>query len=82
MRTYGLATGLAKAGARVEVLAPWAPGAALRPAVHDGVTFQHHLLAANALPLVLRDRLVPSMVAHAAQPFALGPRRWARRFGG
>ncbi len=70
------------AGASVDVLAPWAPGAPRHTVELDGVRFHSHLLPANALPLVFRDRLVPSMVSHSWQPFALGPRKLLNGFSG
>jgi glycosyltransferase involved in cell wall biosynthesis len=82
VRTHRLAVGLARAGAQVEVLHPWAPGAPRRPRDVDGVRFHPHFLPANALAFVFRDRLVPSMIAHSWQPFALGPKRRLDRFSG
>ncbi len=85
IRTHRLAVGPVRAGASVDVLArarPWAPGAPRHPVELQGVRFHPHFLPANALPLVFRDRLVPSMVAHSWQPFALGPRKLLDRFDG
>lgn len=80
VRTHRLAVGLVRAGASVDVLAPWAPGAPRNTVELEGVRFRSHLLPANALPLAFRDRLVPSMVAHSWQPFALGPRKLLNGF--
>lgn len=82
VRTHRLAVGLVRAGAAVDVLAPWAPGAPRHPVELEGVRFHSHLLPANALPLVFRDRLVPSMVAHSWQPFGAGPRKLLDGFDG
>ena len=82
VRTHRLAVGLVRAGASVDVLAPWAPGAPRHSVELQGVRFHSHLLPTNALPLVFHDRLVPSMVAHSWQPFALGPRALLDRFAG
>ena len=81
VRTYRLATGLAGAGAEVDVLFPWGPGAPWRRFRRDGVSFQPHFFATNVLPFVLRDRIVPPLVALSLQPFALGPRRRLSRAG-
>ena len=82
VRTHRLAVGLARAGASVDVLAPWGPGAPRRTLEREGVRFHPHFLPANALPLAFGDRLVPSMVAHSWQPFALGPRQLLGTFAG
>jgi glycosyltransferase involved in cell wall biosynthesis len=77
VRTWGLATGLAAAGAWVEVLQPWAPGPP--GGAHDGgVRWRSHLFAAGIVPFVARDRRVPSLVAHSWQPWSWGPRRRLR----
>jgi len=80
VRTYRLATGLARAGATVDVLCPWYPGMPLRRFHRDGLTCHPHGFASNALPFILRGRLVPSLVALSCQPFALGPRRRLHAF--
>jgi glycosyltransferase involved in cell wall biosynthesis len=82
VRSFRLATGLAQAGATVDVLFPWTPGQPLGATRRDGVTLHPHRFAANVLPALFRDRLVPSPVALAAQPYALGPRRRLRGFDG
>lgn len=81
VRTYRLATGLARAGATVDVLFPWQLGLPLRPFRREGVIFHPHAFIANALPRLLGDRLVPSLVALSWQPFTLGPRRRLRMLG-
>lgn len=80
VRSFRLASGLAAAGASVDVLCPWGPGLPLKPFPADGVTVHPHRLAANALPPLLRDRRVPSQVALSWQPEWLGPRRLLARF--
>lgn len=82
VRSFRLASGLAAAGASVDVLCPWGPGLPLRSFAADGVTVHPHRLLANALPRVLRDRRVPSQVALSWQPERLGPRRLLARFRG
>jgi glycosyltransferase involved in cell wall biosynthesis len=46
------------------------------------VRFHPQFLPTNALPLVFRDRLVPSMAAHSWWPFRLGPRKLLDAFAG
>jgi glycosyltransferase involved in cell wall biosynthesis len=82
VRSFRLASGLAAAGASVDLLCPWGPGLPLRPFTAGGVTVHPHRLAANALPRLLRDRRVPSQVALSWQPDWLGPRRLLERFRG
>jgi hypothetical protein len=74
VRTMGLAAGLVRAGATVDLLCPWAPGQPWGPFVHDGVRCIPHRFAANALRM-LPNRLLPPLVALSWQPFSLGPRR-------
>jgi glycosyltransferase involved in cell wall biosynthesis len=81
VRTYRLAAGLARAGAAVDVLCPWHPGALGRPVPAEGVTCHRHLFAANVLPAILDGGLVPPLAALSWQPFCLGPRRRFRRTG-
>lgn len=82
IRTHRLAVGLVRAGASVDVLVPWVPGAPRHTMELEGARFHPHFLPANALPFLFRDRLVPSMVAHSWQPFALGPRQLLKSFAG
>jgi glycosyltransferase involved in cell wall biosynthesis len=74
VRTMGLAAGLVRAGASVDLLCPWAPGQPWRPFLHDGVRCIPHRFAANALRM-LPNRVLPPLVALSSQPFSLGPRR-------
>lgn len=82
VRTHRLALALARAGATVDVVAPWAPGGPRHPVRLGGARFHPHFLPANALALLFRDRLVPSMVSHSWQPFAMGPAQLLRPFAG
>ena len=66
---------LARAGAEVDLLFPWGPRAPWRRFRRDGIGFQPHFFVTNVLPLVMRDRIAPPLVALSLQPFALGPRR-------
>ena len=79
VRTQRLATGLARAGARVDVLFPWTPGRPLRAFCQDGVTYRSHRLPASVLPALVGDRWVSPLVALSFQPYALGPRRLLER---
>ena len=81
VRTYGLATGLARAGATVHALFPWQPGVPRKEFQRDGITCHPHIWAANVIPATLGDRLLPPIVALSGQPFALGPQQRLRRLG-
>jgi glycosyltransferase involved in cell wall biosynthesis len=74
VRTMGLAAGLVRAGATVDLLCPWAPGQPWHPFVHDGVRCIPHRFITNALR-ILPNRLLPPLVALSWQPFSFGPRR-------
>ncbi len=82
VRSFRLAAGLAQSGAQVDVLFPWTPGQPWRPTRRAGVTLHPHRFAANVLPALLRDRVIPAPVALAAQPYMLGPRRRLHAFDG
>lgn len=82
VRTYQLATSLARAGAHVEILCPWLPAYPLGSFSHDGVIIHPHRFAANVLPFLLRGRAVPSLVGLSWQPYELGPRQRLERFSG
>jgi glycosyltransferase involved in cell wall biosynthesis len=79
VRAYRLAVGLARAGASVDLCCPWHPGLPLRPFEREGVTIRPFVFAANVLPALLGDRIVPSLVQLSLQPFTLGPRRLLRQ---
>ena len=81
VRTLGLATGLARAGATVEVLCPWRPGSAHRSFDHDGVRCHPQHFAANVLPALLGDRLLPPLALLSLQPYSLGPAFRLRQLG-
>lgn len=68
VRAYRLAAGLARAGAEVELVAPWVPGLPRRPFERDGVTIRPSILVANALPRLLGDRFVPPLLQLSWQP--------------
>jgi glycosyltransferase involved in cell wall biosynthesis len=80
-RTYGLAVGLARAGATVDVVCPWHPRLPRRPFERDGITISPFVFAANALPMLLGDRIVPPQFQLSLQPLTRGPRRVLRRCG-
>jgi glycosyltransferase involved in cell wall biosynthesis len=82
VRTYRLATGLARAGASVDVLCPWRLGLPAGRFRRDGVDFYPHRFVSNIFPPLLRDRHVPSLVALSWQPFGLGARRRLARSRG
>ncbi len=79
-RAWGLATGLAAAGAEVDILLPWQPGRPIRRFTRDGVTCHPYLLPANALPLAVPERIVPSLVSLSCSPALVGYGRLTRRF--
>jgi glycosyltransferase involved in cell wall biosynthesis len=79
VRAYRLAVGLARAGASVDLCCPWHPGLPLRPFVREGIKIRPFLFAANALPALLGDRLVPPLLQLSIQPFTPGPRRLVRQ---
>jgi glycosyltransferase involved in cell wall biosynthesis len=61
VRTFGLASGLARAGAAVDLLGPWAPGQPLRPQVREGVRCRARAFATAPL-LALSDDVLPSSI--------------------
>jgi glycosyltransferase involved in cell wall biosynthesis len=77
VRTFGVAAGLAKAGADLTLLCPWSPGQQREAHDEDGVRIVPHVLPANVL-LPVPDHWLPSIVAHSLQPF---PRRLFSRLG-
>lgn len=79
VRAYRLALGLARAGATVDLCCPWHPGLPLHPFEREGITIRPFVFAANALPALLGDRVVPPLVQLSMQPFTLGPRRLLRQ---
>jgi hypothetical protein len=74
-RSLSMAIGVARAGADVDVLFPWAPGLPLKPFRHRGLRLHPHRFAAAGLVAALPERLAPPQVALALQPFAAGPRQ-------
>jgi len=79
VRAYRLAVGLARAGASIDLFCPWHPGLPLRPFEREGITIRPFVFAANALPALLGDRVVPPLLQLSVQPFTLGPRRLLRQ---
>lgn len=82
VRTYRLAVELARLGAQVDLLCPWRPGLPARLFESDGITLHPHGFISNALPLLLPERHVPTLVALSWQPLSLGPTRRLRAFSG
>jgi glycosyltransferase involved in cell wall biosynthesis len=80
VRSFRLGAALARAGARVDLLAPWLPGQPWRPFERDGVVCHPHFFGSNLLPFLLRDRGIPSQVALSLRPLRPGPRRRLRAF--
>jgi glycosyltransferase involved in cell wall biosynthesis len=81
VRAYRLAVGLARAGASVDLSCPWHPGLPLHPFEREGITIRPFVFAANTLPALLGDRLVPPLLQLSWQPFTRGPRRLLQRAG-
>lgn len=81
VRTYRLAVGLARAGASVDLACPWSPGLPRHPFEREGITIRPFVFAANLLPVILGDRVVPPQLQLAAQPLTRGPRRLLRDCG-
>jgi glycosyltransferase involved in cell wall biosynthesis len=79
VRAFHLAVGLAAAGATVDLACPWHPGLPLHPFWREGITIRPFVFAANLLPAILGDRLVPPLLQLSGQPFTWGPRRLLRR---
>jgi glycosyltransferase involved in cell wall biosynthesis len=79
VRAYHLAAAVARAGAEVDLCCPWHPQLPLHSFERDGLTIRPFIFAANALPAVLGDRLVPPLLQLSWQPHTIGPRRLMRR---
>ncbi|HYC32529.1 MAG TPA: glycosyltransferase family 4 protein [Gemmatimonadales bacterium] len=79
VRAYHLAVGLARAGAEVDLCCPWHPRLPLRSFEREGITIRPYIFAANALPAVLGDRVIPPLLQLSWQPYTIGPRRLLRR---
>jgi glycosyltransferase involved in cell wall biosynthesis len=79
VRAYRLAVGLARAGASVELACPWHPGLPRGAFEREGITIRPFLFAANALPAMLGDGLVPPLLQLSWQPFTSGPRHLLKR---
>lgn len=81
VRTCGLATGLARAGANVHVLFPWEPRLPRADFQRDGVRCHPHTWLADVAPAILGDGLLPPIVLLSCQPLGLGPRQRLRCLG-
>jgi glycosyltransferase involved in cell wall biosynthesis len=79
VRAYRLAVGLAGAGASVDLCCPWHPGLPRHPFEREGITIRPFVFAANVLPAILGDRVVPPLLQLSVQPFTLGPKRLLRQ---
>lgn len=79
VRAYRLAVGLARAGATVDLCCPWHPTFPMRPFERQGVTIRPFIFAANVLPALLGDRIVPSQLQLSLQRLTPGPRRLLQR---
>ena len=82
VRALGIARGLARAGAVVDILAPWVPGTARQRRLEPRVTIRTHQMLGNVLPLLLSDRLVPALALLSLYPRWAGPRRLLAGFAG
>lgn len=82
VRTVGLARGMARAGALVDVLAPWIPGAPRTALLEPRLRLHTHRMVANLLPMLLPKRIAPALALLSLQPHSpFGPRRWLARCG-
>lgn len=82
VRVWGMARGLSRAGAHVDVVCPWTPSMGAKRLTREGVTIHSHMFAANILPLILGERILPPLVMLSWQPYAAGPRRLLSQFRG
>ena len=80
VRTFRLASGLATAGAHVELLAPWFFGQPPRVHERGGVTIRPQFFAANAMAL-LPKAFFPPLIALSAPPRGPAARHWLRTLG-
>jgi glycosyltransferase involved in cell wall biosynthesis len=82
VRALGMARGLARAGAIVDILAPWVPGTVRQRLLEPRLTIRTHQMIGNALPLLFSDRLVPALALLSLYPRWAGPRRLLVGFTG
>ncbi len=81
VRTVGLARGMARAGAAVDVLAPWVPGMPRVARPEPRLRLHTHRMVANLLPWLIPKWIAPALALLSLQPRSpLGPRRWLGRF--
>jgi len=64
VRTFGLASGLARAGAAVDLIGPWSPGQPLHTQVRNGVRCRARAFATAPL-LALSDDVLPSSLPYS-----------------
>jgi glycosyltransferase involved in cell wall biosynthesis len=82
VRTLGLGRGMARAGASVDVLAPWTPGAPRTALLEPRLRLHTHRMVANLLPMLIPKRIAPALALLSLEPRSrFGPRRWLARFG-
>lgn len=80
LRALGLARGLARSGAMVDLLEPWVPGRPRERLLEPGLMVHSHALVGNVLPFLISDRLVPPLALLSLQPLWAGPRQLLLRF--
>lgn len=80
VRALSLARGLSRAGAKVDILAPWVPGTPRQKMLEPRLRVHTHLMLGNALPALLPGRLVPSLALLSLYPLWAGPRRRMAQF--
>src|SRR2546423_6974771 len=62
VRAVELALGMARAGGHVDLACPWHPGIPRRGCPHEAVTLPPLVFAADLLPQLLGDPLVPPLL--------------------
>ena len=72
---------MARAGASVDILAPWIPGVPRAVLLEPRLRLHTHCMVANLLPRLLPKRIAPALALLSLQP-PIGPRSWLGRFAG
>jgi glycosyltransferase involved in cell wall biosynthesis len=81
VRTAGLASGLARAGATVAVLCPWYPDQPRAAELEDRLSIHSHFLPSNVLPVALSRSSASPLALISLQPRSRwGPRRHLAEF--
>lgn len=80
VRALSLARGLARAGAVVDILAPWVPGKPWQQMLEPRLRVHAHQMLGNALPLLFSNRFVPALALLSLHPLWAGPRRLLAQF--